>query len=133
MKVKPVMICDRKWLCDFAFISDITKNLSEPNIKLQGPTQFSNVKSFEENLKLWQVQLQRCNNVPAMKSECAGECVELPQDFGEMFQDKKSKQKNLTYLLYFIMWKQLMFQTTEAAHEVANGKQAGSRIIITTV
>ena len=62
MKRKPVMeLTDSKWLCDLAFMADITKYLSELNVRLQGPNQllsslFSNVKSCEAKLKLWQVQ-----------------------------------------------------------------------------
>ncbi|CAH2307089.1 general transcription factor II-I repeat domain-containing 2B-like isoform X1 [Pelobates cultripes] len=53
MKGKLVMeLNDRKWLCDLAFMVDITKYLSELNIEVQGPNQLlssllSNVKSFE--------------------------------------------------------------------------------------
>ena len=65
MKGKPVIeLSDSKWLCDLAFMVDIAKYLSELNVKLQGPNQllsslFSNVKSFEAKLKLWQVQLEK--------------------------------------------------------------------------
>ena len=59
-------ISESKWLCDLAFMADIAKDLSELNVKLQGHNQllssmFSNVKSFEAKLKLWQVQLDRVN------------------------------------------------------------------------
>ncbi|MBN3322622.1 GTD2A protein, partial [Atractosteus spatula] len=53
MKGKPVREHnDSKWLCDLEFMVDITKYLSELNVKLQGPNQLlssllSNVKSFE--------------------------------------------------------------------------------------
>lgn len=44
-------LSDDKWMCDLAFVVDITKYLSDLNVKLQGPNQFlsdllSNVKSF---------------------------------------------------------------------------------------
>jgi len=110
MKGKPVMeLSDSKWLCDLGFMVDITKYLSELNVKLQGPNQLlsslqSNVKSFEAKLKLWQVQLERGNTVhfptlqeqkPAVTSEYAAECAKLLQAFGERFQDMKSKQREL--------------------------------------
>ncbi|KAK3874139.1 hypothetical protein Pcinc_020899 [Petrolisthes cinctipes] len=50
MKGTPVKeLSDTKWLCDLAFMVDITKYLSELNVKLQGPNQLlstllSNVK-----------------------------------------------------------------------------------------
>ena len=64
---------------------DITKHLSELNVKLQGPNQLlsalvSNVKTFEGKLKLWQMQLAKGNSVhfptlqeqkPAVTSEYA--------------------------------------------------------------
>ncbi|XP_060767151.1 general transcription factor II-I repeat domain-containing protein 2A-like [Neoarius graeffei] len=110
MKSKPVTeLSDSKWLCDLAFVVDITKYLSELNVKLQGPNQlfsslFSNVKSFEAKLKLWQVQLERGNTVhfptlqeqkPAVTSEYAGECAKLLQAFGERFQLMRSYEKDL--------------------------------------
>ncbi|XP_073330798.1 general transcription factor II-I repeat domain-containing protein 2A-like [Pagrus major] len=69
MKGKPVMeLSDGKFLRDLAFMVDISKHLSELNIKLQGPNQLissllSNVKSFEVKLRLWQGQLERGNTV----------------------------------------------------------------------
>lgn len=59
-------LSDSKWFCDLAFMVDITKHLSELNIKLEGPNQLLsclllNVKSSEVKLKLWQVQLERGN------------------------------------------------------------------------
>ena len=110
MKGKPVIeLSDSKWLCDLAFMVDIAKYLSELNVKLQGPNQllsslFSNVKSFEAKLKLWQVQLEKWITVhfptlqeqkPAVTSEYADECEKLLQAFGERFQDLKTKQQDL--------------------------------------
>ena len=100
---------DSKWLCDLAFVVDIAKYLSEPNVRLQGPNQllsflFSNVKTFEAKMKLWQVQLEKGITVhfptlqeqkPAVTSEYADECEKLLQAFGESFQDLKTKQKEL--------------------------------------
>ncbi|ROL33046.1 General transcription factor II-I repeat domain-containing protein 2B [Anabarilius grahami] len=69
IKGKPVVeLSDGKWLCDLAFMVDITKYLSELNVKLQGSNQLlssllSNVKSFEVKLKLWQLQLEKGNTV----------------------------------------------------------------------
>uniref|UniRef100_A0A9J7YT13 SPIN-DOC-like zinc-finger domain-containing protein n=1 Tax=Cyprinus carpio carpio TaxID=630221 RepID=A0A9J7YT13_CYPCA len=110
IKGKPVVeLSDDKWLCDLAFMVDITKHLSELNVKLQGPNQLlssllSNVKSFEAKLKLWQFQLEQGNiahfptlqeQKPAMTDEYAGECAKLLQAFEERFQDMKSKQNEL--------------------------------------
>lgn len=122
IKGKPVVeLSDDKWLCDLAFMVDITKHLSELNIKLQGPNQLlssllSNVKSFEAKLKLWQFQLEQGNIVhfptlqeqkPAMTAEYAVECAKLLQAFEERFQDMKSKQN-----VPKILWDHLKYLTT---------------------
>ena len=58
MQVNPVVeLSDNRWLCDLAFMVDISKHFSELNIKLQGPNQllnsmFAKVKSFETKLQL---------------------------------------------------------------------------------
>nr|KAF6492416.1 hypothetical protein HJG59_009619 [Molossus molossus] len=84
---------------------DITKYLSELNVKLQGPNQLhdsllSNVKSFEAKLRLWKVQLKRNNTVhfPTLEEqkpsilEYAGEWAKLLEAFNERFKDVKCKQ-----------------------------------------
>ncbi|TWW71158.1 General transcription factor II-I repeat domain-containing protein 2A [Takifugu flavidus] len=110
MKGKPVMeLSDGKFLSDLAFMVDITKHLSELNIKLQGPNQLissllSNVKTFEVKLRLWQEQLERGNTVhfptlqeqkPDVMTEYAGECAKLVQAFDERFHDVKNIQREL--------------------------------------
>ncbi|KAK3888606.1 hypothetical protein Pcinc_007332 [Petrolisthes cinctipes] len=67
-------LSDTKWLCDHAFMIDITKYLSELNVKLQYPNQLfssllSNMKSFETKLKLWKGQLERSNISPLCKDK----------------------------------------------------------------
>ncbi|KAJ8038488.1 General transcription factor II-I repeat domain-containing protein 2A [Holothuria leucospilota] len=111
MKGKPVAeLSDSKWLCDLAFMVDITKYLSELNVKLQGPTQLlssllSNVRSFEAKLKLCKAQFDRGNTVhfptlqgqkPSTTSEYAAESAKLIEAFGERFQDVKEKQEELS-------------------------------------
>ena len=110
MKGKPVMeLNDSKWLCDLAFMVDITKYLSGLNIKLQNPNQLissllSDVKLFEAKLRLWKVQLEKNNTVhfptlevqkPSTRLEFAGECAKLIEAFNERFKDVKSKQMEL--------------------------------------
>ena len=109
-KGKPVAeLSDSMWLCDLAFMVDITQYLSELNVKLQGPNQLlssllSNVNSFEAKLNLWQMQLQKGNTVhfhtlqkqnPAATVEYAKECANLLQKFCERFQDLKVKELEL--------------------------------------
>ena len=46
-------LSDSRWLCDLAFMFDISKHLSELNKKLQGPNvTFAIVKLFETKLQL---------------------------------------------------------------------------------
>ena len=58
MQGNPVVeLSDSRWLCDLAFMVDISKHLSELNMKLQGPNQllnymFAKAKSFETKLQL---------------------------------------------------------------------------------
>ena len=58
MQRNPVVeLSDNRWLCDLAFIVDISKYFSELNMKLQGPNQllnsmFAKVKTFETKLQL---------------------------------------------------------------------------------
>nr|KAF6407290.1 hypothetical protein HJG59_009933 [Molossus molossus] len=110
MKGKPVSeLNDSKWLCDLVFTVDITKYLSELNVKLQGPSQLlssllSNVKSSEAKLRLQKVQLKRNNMVhfptlegqkPSMTIEYVAECAKRIEAFNERFKDVKSKQMEL--------------------------------------
>nr|KAF6462194.1 hypothetical protein HJG59_011252 [Molossus molossus] len=85
MKGKPVRkLSDSKWLCDLAFTVDITKYLSELNIKLQGPNQLlssllSNTKSFEAKLSLWNMPLKRTNTVsfPTLEGQNLLGCLNI--------------------------------------------------------
>ena len=107
MKGKPVReLKDSKWLCNLVFTVDITKSLTELDIKLQGPNQLfssllSNVKSFESKLKLWKLQHEQNITVhfPTLEGqnhsitiEYADECAKLIETFNERFKDVKSKQ-----------------------------------------
>nr|KAF6492499.1 hypothetical protein HJG59_009690 [Molossus molossus] len=107
---KPVReLSDSKWLCDSEFMVDITKYLSELNVKLQGPKKllsslFSNMKSFETKLRLWKVQLERNNTVhfptlegqkPSRTLDYAGECGKLIEAFNERLKEVTSKQMEL--------------------------------------
>ncbi|XP_074045122.1 LYR motif-containing protein 9 isoform X1 [Macrotis lagotis] len=111
MKGKPVReLSDRQWLCDLAFMVDITRYLSELTAQLQCPKQllstlFSNMESFEAKLRLWKVQLERNNMVyfptleeqkPSTTLEYAGECEKLIEAFMERFKDVKSKEMELS-------------------------------------
>jgi hypothetical protein len=51
-----------EWICDLAFLVDITQHLNDLNVRLQGKEQhiglmMSHVKAFEVKLRLWAAQL----------------------------------------------------------------------------
>ena len=102
-------LSDNGWLCDLAYMIDISKHLSEHNMKLQGLNQllnsmFAKVKSFEAKLQLWKVQLQNGNTThfpflqeqkPSTTTKYAFECEKVSETFSERFHDIKSKQMEL--------------------------------------
>lgn len=112
MKGKPVReLNDSNGLCDPAFMVDITKYISELNIRLQSPNQLlssllSIMKSCDAKLRLWKVPLRR--NRPSTTLEYADECAKLIEVLNERFKDLKSKQMELNTFATLSMWNQLM-------------------------
>ena len=52
---------DESWLCDLAFLVDITTRMNELNIKLQRKAQYASemyghIKGFMNKLRLWHAQ-----------------------------------------------------------------------------
>nr|KAF6480715.1 hypothetical protein HJG59_010565 [Molossus molossus] len=104
MKEKPVReLNDSKWLHDLAFMVDVTKYVSELNVKLQGPKQLlssliSNMKSFKAKLRLQKNTMHFPTlegQKPSVTLEYAGECAKLIEAFDERFKDIKSRQVEL--------------------------------------
>ena len=110
MQGNPVVeLSDNRWLCDLAFMVDISKHFSQLNIKLQGPNQllnsmFAKIKSFETKSQLWKVQLQNNTTThfpslqeqkPSTTAKYALECAKISEIFSVRFQDMKSKQMEL--------------------------------------
>jgi hypothetical protein len=66
-KRKPVAeFNDGEWMCEFAFIVDITTHMNELNTHLQGKSQlvnsmFGHIKAVEIKLHLWESQLKNKN------------------------------------------------------------------------
>ncbi|XP_044308861.1 SCAN domain-containing protein 3-like isoform X2 [Varanus komodoensis] len=109
-KGRPVAeLSDPGWLCDLAFLADLTQYLSELSASLQGPNQLlpsllSNVRLFETKLNLLQLQLEEGNTLyfptlqgrnPESTTEYAWECANLLQIFCERFQDLEEKESEL--------------------------------------
>lgn len=94
-------INDPKWICDLAFLVDITKHLNDLNTKLQGKDQhvgilFSHIKAFETKLKLWCCQIIAGNlvhfpflaeNNPCETKRYSVKIEALQQEFARRFGD----------------------------------------------
>lgn len=88
IKGKPLEeLSNLQWVCDLAFLVDMNRHLNEINLKLQGTGKFvsdmyTNVKSFENKLKLFKEHIKNKNFVhfPACKS-LTGELKQKEQDF----------------------------------------------------
>ncbi|XP_026582004.1 general transcription factor II-I repeat domain-containing protein 2-like [Pseudonaja textilis] len=57
---------DEKWLCELAFLCDITKHLTALNLQLQGrdsviTDMYDAVNAFQVKLKLWDIQMKQGN------------------------------------------------------------------------
>ena len=102
-------LSDSQWLCDLAFMVDISQHLSELNKKLQRLNQLLNVmlakvKSFETKLALWKVQLRNNDTThfptlqeqkPPTTAEHALVCAKISEAFIERFPDMKCKRMEL--------------------------------------
>ena len=59
---------DPTWMCDFAFLVDVTAHLNQLNVQLQGREHLINelfqfVSAFEMKWRLWETQLRNANYV----------------------------------------------------------------------
>ena len=57
---------DESWLCDLAFLVDITTRMNELNTRLQRKAQYASemyghIKGFMNKLRLWHVHIQNAN------------------------------------------------------------------------
>uniref|UniRef100_A0A8D8S7P5 General transcription factor II-I repeat domain-containing protein 2 n=2 Tax=Cacopsylla melanoneura TaxID=428564 RepID=A0A8D8S7P5_9HEMI len=60
------LLKNESWLCDLAFLVDVTDYLNKLNVKLQGkdsslPSMFNLIQGFKAKLKLFQVNLEKNN------------------------------------------------------------------------
>ncbi len=107
MKGEPIPELDQdQWMCDLAFLVDITSHLNKLNLKLQGPDKMitsllTTIKSFELMSQLWILQLKQGNMVhfPTLQKQNPGstmvyatECSNLYDEFERRFQDLKKRE-----------------------------------------
>lgn len=109
---------NEKWLCDLAFLTDITNHLNLINLELQGKDKtiidmHSAINSFKNKLKLLIDQLNTMDlkNYPALKGRIASqtnydvaiyksEIKNLLTDFGKRFADLDNLTEVLTFMCY---------------------------------
>ncbi|XP_051784546.1 general transcription factor II-I repeat domain-containing protein 2-like [Erpetoichthys calabaricus] len=110
MKGKPIPELENKpWLCDLAFLVNLTTHLNELNAKLQSQGQmihelYGHIKSFQNKLRLWESQLKEGNtyHFPTLVNhkdfDCesfANELNSLSREFNTRFCDFKNQEANL--------------------------------------
>jgi len=108
-KGKPVAeMEDESWLCDLAFLVDITTHMNDLNTKLQRQSQYANemyghIKGFMNKLRIWQAHIQDANlcHFPTLKgtgmrlekkTEFADQLEILLNEFSARFKDFKSHE-----------------------------------------
>ena len=99
---------DESWLCDLAFLVDITSRMNELNTRLQQKAQYASemyghIKGFMNKLRLWHGHIQNANVSPfptlkemgmrpEKKIEFAGQLEKLFNEFSARFKDFKSHE-----------------------------------------
>ena len=76
---------DKSWLCDLAFLVDVTTRMNELNARVQRKVQYANemyehLKGFMNKLRLWHIHIQNANlsHFPTLKE--MGICPENKND-----------------------------------------------------
>ncbi|XP_026331068.1 general transcription factor II-I repeat domain-containing protein 2-like, partial [Hyposmocoma kahamanoa] len=103
IKDKPLSeLSDPKWICDLAFLVDLTGYLNDLNLKLQKQGQlvndlYSHLKAFQVKLRLWESQMLsgRINDVSCPGLEVEPGDVELVLNEGETVTDSQSPASSL--------------------------------------
>ena len=97
---------DKSWLCDLAFLIDITTRMNELNTRLQRKAQYASemyghIKGFMNKLRLWHAHTQHANlfhspNLkemgmhPEKKTEFTDQLEKLFNEFSACVKDFKS-------------------------------------------
>ena len=99
---------DKSWLCDLAFLVDITTRMNELNTRLQRKAQYAsemygNIKDFMNKLRLWHAHIQNANlshfptlkevgTRPEKKTEFADQLEISFNKFSARFKDCNSQE-----------------------------------------
>ena len=99
---------DESWLCDLAFLIDITTCINELNKRLQQKAQYASemsghIKGFMNKLRIWHAHIQNANLShfptlkemrmrPEKKTEFADHLENLFNEFSARFKDFKSHE-----------------------------------------
>ena len=91
---------DKEWMCDFAFLVDITQHLNDLNMELQGKSQFihnmfDQIKAFESKLKIWNKHLLSNNtsHFPYLRKETPSETRKYAQQIQTLITEFESRFK----------------------------------------
>ena len=101
-------MADKCWLCDLAFLVDITTRMNELNTSLQRKGQYESemygqIKLFINNLRLWHAHIRNANLShfptlktiemhPEKKTEFTDQLKKLFNKFSACFKDFKSHE-----------------------------------------
>ena len=103
------LLCNQKWLLDFAFLLDVIIHFNDLNSKLQGkdklfPSLAENVNAFRRKMKLFVAQLQnkKLRKFPYLTQQ--SECVEDNVNFTEYIK-KSCYCRSLLIVLFVIFLK----------------------------
>ena len=85
---------DESWICDLAFLVDVTKHLNDLNTKLQRNGQFASemcghIKAFQCKLRLWQSQMQEgdLSHFQTLSSRNSGICRDKKTNYADQLQN----------------------------------------------
>ena len=105
---------DKSWLCNLAFLVDITTHMNELNTRLQQKVQYASeiyghLKGFMNKLRLWHAHIQNANlsHFPTLKememcpekTKFADQLEKLFNEFSARFKDFKS-HKHLFEIIF---------------------------------
>ncbi|GBO98436.1 General transcription factor II-I repeat domain-containing protein 2 [Eumeta japonica] len=106
IKNKPLSeLNDPKWICDLAFLVDLTGYLNDLNLKLQKQGQlvndlYSHLKAFQNKIRLWEAQMLSGNSyhfttLSAYENIAYAQYAEELKLLSEQFSNRFSDFKNM--------------------------------------